>query len=108
MRGIDTLVQARDFAGQAIWIPEEDLQPLNKREYYLFQLKGCSVITESGNEIGLISDILFIKENDLLIVEKGKRKMFIPFTASICVKVNLEKREIVIDPPDGLLDLNEI
>lgn len=66
------------------------------------------MVTESGDSIGLVKDILVIRENDLLVVEKGEREVFIPFTDSICVSVNLGKKEIVIDPPDGLLDLNEI
>ena len=56
----------------------------------------------------MVKDILFIKENDLLVVEKEERKMLIPFTEAICIGVDLGKREIIIDPPDGLLDLNEI
>jgi len=66
------------------------------------------VVTEEGNLIGLVKDILFIKENDLLVVEKGEQEMLIPFTESVCIGVDLGKKEIVIDPPDGLLDLNEI
>jgi 16S rRNA processing protein RimM len=66
------------------------------------------VITKGGELIGQVKDILFIKENDLLVVERGKRKWLIPFTESICVSVDLGKKEIVIDPPVGLLDLNEI
>jgi len=89
-------------------IPEEDLQPAGKGRYYLFQLHGCSVVTVSGDVLGSVEDILFIAENDLLIVGKEKRKIYIPFTESICISVDLEKREIVIDPPEGLLDLNEI
>ncbi len=58
--------------------------------------------------LGSVEDIHFISENDLLIVGKENRKIYIPFTESICVAVDLEKREIVIDPPEGLLDLNEI
>jgi 16S rRNA processing protein RimM len=108
LRGIDTLDSAQDFAGQEILIPEEDLLPLDRGKYYLFQLNGCFVVTKDGESIGRVSDILFIEENDLLIVEKGKRKILVPFSESICIEVNLEKREIVIDPPDGLLDLNEI
>ena len=108
LKGIDSLDKAENIASQEIWIPEEDLQPLDRGKYYLFQLIGCSVVTRSGETIGLVKDILFIKENDLLVVEKGDRKMFIPFTESICIRVDLVKEEIVIDPPDGLLDLNEI
>jgi 16S rRNA processing protein RimM len=108
LKGIDTLDKAESITGQEIWIPEEDLQPLVRGKYYLFQLSGCSVVTKGGESIGSVKDILFIKENDLLVVEKGKRNVFIPFSESICIGVDLTKKEIVIDPPEGLLDLNEI
>jgi len=108
LNGIDTLDLAENFKGEEIWVPEKALKSLDKGKYYIFQLTGCSVVTRGGNEIGLVKDILFIKENDLLVVEKGERKMYIPFTESICIGVDLVKKEIVIDPPDGLLDLNEI
>jgi 16S rRNA processing protein RimM len=99
---------AEIFKGQEIWVPEKALQQLGKGKYYLFQLSGCSVVTKDGDRVGQVKDILFIHENDLIVVEKGKREIFIPFTESICIGVDLVKREIVIDPPDGLLDLNEI
>ena len=66
------------------------------------------MVTKDGESIGLVKDILFVDENDLLVVEKGNRNMYIPFTESICIRVDLEQKEIVIDPPEGLLDLNEI
>lgn len=49
-----------------------------------------------------------IPENDLLVVEHEGREILIPFTSEICVHVDLDKREIVIDPPEGLLELDEI
>ncbi len=66
------------------------------------------MVTKEGTEVGSVKDIHFIEGNDLLVVGKGDREMFIPFTESICVEVNLEERKITIDPPDGLLDLDEI
>ncbi len=66
------------------------------------------MVTENGDLIGSVKDILFIQENDLLVIERSGQEVFIPFSESICIAVNLEKKEIVIDPPDGLLDLNEI
>jgi 16S rRNA processing protein RimM len=81
---------------------------LEGKRYYLFQLSGCSVVTREGSRVGLVKDVLFIDENDLLIVEKGERQVLVPFTESICVEVNLEERKITVDPPDGLLDLDEI
>ena len=108
LNGIDTLDLAENFKGEEIWVPEGALKSLDKGKYYMFHLTGCSVVTRGGDAIGLVTDILFIKENDLLVVEKGERKMFIPFTESICIGVDLAKKKIVIDPPEGLLDLNDI
>ena len=89
-------------------LPEEELSQLEEGQYYLFEVVGSSVFTESGQRVGVVSDVLFIESNDLLVVERGTDEILIPFTISICSSVNLEKREIVIKPPEGLLDLNEI
>lgn len=94
--------------GEEVLLPKKELQPLKKDYYYLFQIIGCSVVNKSGERIGKVEDILSIKNNDLLVVSKGSREFFVPFTKGICVRVNLGKKEIVINPPEGLLDLNEI
>jgi 16S rRNA processing protein RimM len=89
-------------------LPERELSQLEENKYYLFEVVGSSVLTESRQRIGVVSDVLFIKDNDLLVIKRGAEEILIPFTISICASVNLEKREIVIKPPKGLLDLNEI
>jgi 16S rRNA processing protein RimM len=94
--------------GQECMLPEEDLSCLEEDNYYLFQIVGSSVVTESGERVGVVKDVLFIKDNDLLVVETGDKEILIPFTDTICAAVNLGIREIVIKPPEGLLDLNEI
>lgn len=108
LKAVNTLSQARELAGLDVLVPEEWLRPLTKNNYYLFQLRGCSVLTKDKRKIGTVKDFLFIEENDLLVVKKGRREILIPFTQSICTELNLKKREIMIDPPDGLLELNEI
>jgi len=55
-----------------------------------------------------VKDILVIKENDILVIEDGKKEILIPFSSEICQEVNLDKKEIIIVPPEGLLELNEI
>lgn len=94
--------------GLECMLPEEELSRLEEDKYYLFEVVGSSVYTEGGEKIGVVSDVVFIKSNDLLVVERGSEEILIPFTNEICTSVNLEKRTIVIKPPEGLLDLNEI
>jgi len=55
-----------------------------------------------------VVDVLREHGNDVLVVEKEKREILVPFAKDICSVVNVEKKEIIIDPPEGLLELNEI
>ena len=108
LKEVDSLGQAQELAGLEVSVPEGWLQPLAKGDYYFFQIIGCSVWTKKGEKIGVAKEFLFIGSNDLLVVRKGKREILIPFTQSICVDINPQKKEIIIDPPEGLLELNEI
>lgn len=108
MKGIDSLPPAQEIAGDEIFIPEERLPPLQKDHYYLFQIIGCLVVTRSGKRVGKVKDILSITDNPLLLVGQGEREVLVPFTRKICVEVDVERKNVVIDPPEGLLELNEI
>jgi len=43
----------------------------------------------------------------LLAIDGPRGEILIPFAVDICVEVDLAARRIRIDPPDGLLELNE-
>lgn len=91
-----------------MWLPEEELQPLEEDRYYAFQLEGCAVITEEGKTVGTVKDLLLVQDNDLLVVEEMGREILIPFVSSICTDVDLKEKKIVVNLPEGLFDLNEI
>jgi 16S rRNA processing protein RimM len=84
------------------------LDPLDEGDYYIHQLLDCTVFTKSGERIGSVHDVLPIAENDLLVVKSGNREHLIPLTPTICFEIDLVKKTVTIDPPEGLLDLNEI
>ena len=65
-------------------------------------------MTLKGREVGRIKDLIAVSGSDLLVVESGEREILIPLIGTICREFDLQNRQVVIDPPDGLLDLNEI
>jgi 16S rRNA processing protein RimM len=73
-------------------------------------LVGCVVSTKAQEKIGVVKDVWPIGESVLLVVESSldSREILIPFSQAICPDVDTVRKRIVIDPPDGLLDLNEI
>lgn len=108
LQGVDSLAQADRLAGLDVLIPEEILRPREKGEFYLFQLTGCSVVDRQGRMIGRVKDVLAVGPGDLLVVEREGREILIPFHESVCVEVDVPGKRICVDPPEGLLDLNEI
>ena len=66
------------------------------------------MVTLEGREVGRVKDLLAAPGSDLLVVESGGREILIPLVETICREFDLRNRQVKIDPPDGLLDLNEI
>ena len=108
LAGINTLAQADELAGSDIFVAEEEWPPPEDSRLYQFQLIGSRVIRKDGARVGTVKGILPVGAGSLLIVDREGGEVLIPFTESICVRVDPEGKEIEIDPPEGLLELNEI
>jgi 16S rRNA processing protein RimM len=96
------------LVGCEVLVPEELFGPLEEDQYYFHQLEGLSVETQSGRKIGIVRDVLGEGGNEVLLIARDEKEVLIPFVNRICIEVDLGKRVIVIDPPEGLLELNEI
>ena len=107
LAGVNSLSQADSLTGLEVFVPQESLKPSEAGRYYLFELKGCSVLSLKGEVIGKVVDVLSVPANDLLVIDREGKEILVPLHESICRQVDLAKKEIRIDPPAGLLDLNE-
>ena len=108
LKGIDTLAQADALVGREVMVPENSFPALPDGRYYDFQLIGCRVVTGTGMDVGTVEGLMPAGDETVLIVKRRERELFIPLTETICRRIDPEKKEIVIEPPDGLLELNEI
>jgi 16S rRNA processing protein RimM len=108
LKGIDTLAAADALAGLEVFVAEGDFKGLGRDRFYDFQVLGSRVVTRAGTEVGEVAAVLDAGGAVLLVVRRGDEDVYVPFTEAICVQVDPESREIMIDPPDGLLELNEI
>jgi 16S rRNA processing protein RimM len=107
LAGVDSLSQADSLAGLEVFVPQESLKLCAIGQYYIFELKGCSVLSLKGEVIGRVVDVLSVPANDLLVIDKEGKEILVPFHESICRQVDLVKKEIRIDAPAGLLEINE-
>ncbi|MGQ9471576.1 MAG: ribosome maturation factor RimM [Candidatus Aminicenantales bacterium] len=105
---IDSLEAALSLRSQEIFVEEERLPELRNGEYYEHQIKGFPVRTKENKEVGRVVGFWEVKGKTLMVVNNRGREILVPFEAAICYEVDLKQRIIRIDPPEGLLDLNEI
>ncbi|MDW3228990.1 MAG: ribosome maturation factor RimM [Acidobacteriota bacterium] len=108
LKGIDSLEKAEALRGCEVMVGAEDFASLEKGSYYDFQLLGCEVETVEGKQLGQVVELMAIGSSYLLMVETGGKKVEIPLVEAICKKVDLANKKIIIDPPEGLLELNEV
>lgn len=105
--GIDDMSAAQLLAGCWVQVPVDQAMPLPEGTYYDHDLIGCSVEDTRGEAIGIVEEILRIADNSLLVVRNERRECLVPAVESICIRISLEEKRIVIDPPEGLLDLGK-
>ena len=85
-------------------IHRDECLELSEDTYYIFELIGLEVITTEGESIGFIEDVYDLPANDVYVVKEKAREILIPAVKEIVKKVDIEKREIVIEPIEGLLE----
>ena len=104
--GITTISEAETLRGLELRIPADQLRPLQADTYYVHDLAGCRVETQSGQAVGTVRDVQLDTGIPLLVVAARDGEVLIPFNAEFCRRVDVAAKAIVIDPPEGLLELN--
>lgn len=102
--GIDSIEAAEPLRNCDVCVAETDVVELDDDEYYEWQLFGCEVVLVDGTSIGTVRELLRTGGTDVLVID-GEREIMIPFAETICVEVNVAEQRIVVDPPEGLLDI---
>ena len=86
-------------------MPADALPPLPARTYYRHDLVGCEVRTTGGETVGTVTDVEGTLERSRLVIARQGGEVQVPMVDSICVSVDPAAKTIVIDPPEGLLEL---
>jgi 16S rRNA processing protein RimM len=103
--GVDDRTQADLLSGRYLFRSIDELEPLAEGEIFHHQLLGMSVVTVEGREVGRVSQVYELHPAELLEVEGSEGHVMVPFTREIVVEVDVDEGRLVIDPPEGLLDL---
>ena len=106
IEGVETINDAEELAGLELRVPVEELAALPAGMFYHHDLVGCAVVTGGGEKVGTVEGVEGTLSGSRLVVAGAKGEILIPLAAEICRTIDVAGKRIVIEPPDGLLDLN--
>jgi 16S rRNA processing protein RimM len=105
--GVGSMTEAERLGRAELRIPPAQVASLPAGSYYHHDLVGCAVTTRQGRPVGVVRAVEGPMETSRLVIADAEgRETLVPLAAEICVEVDPRGRRIVIDPPEGLLDLN--
>ena len=105
LAGYDDVDQAKSLIGYDFAVPDSERVELEEDEFYDWELEGCTV--KAGDmSIGQVRSVLRTGGAEILVIsdDSGKEQL-VPLAAEIVVKIDTAAKEILIDPPEGLLEL---
>jgi len=105
--GFESIDAAETLAGLELRIPASQLIPLPAGTYYRHDLVGCRVETTRGDAIGLVTDVEGTMHTSRLVIAGRRGEVLVPLADPICRSIDVAAKTIVVDPPDGLIELND-
>ena len=102
LSGVDTMNDAEALAGADVWLTAASLAPLPAGTYYRHDLVGCEVRDASDAVIGRVTAVEGTIDRSHLVVDGS---VMIPLVEGICVRVDLGERRVIVNPPEGLIEL---
>ncbi|MBX7430753.1 ribosome maturation factor RimM [Mycobacterium sp. Y57] len=107
LAGVADRDAADTLRGTLFVVDSADLPPIeDPDEFYDHQLEGMAVSTTAGLPVGTVTEVLHTAAGELLAVRDGDgHEVLVPFVSAIVASVSVADRAIVIDPPEGLLEL---
>lgn len=105
LKTIDHIDQAETCIGARLCIDAAHLAAPASGEFYLYQAIGLDVYDLQERRIGVITRTWSTAGGELYVVQGPEKEHLIPAVKEIIEKIDFDAGRMIINPPEGLLDL---
>ncbi|WP_147820065.1 ribosome maturation factor RimM [Salidesulfovibrio onnuriiensis] len=100
--------RSEELRGAEVLVRAADLPDIGEDEFYLHEVEGFNVVLENGTVVGRFKGFIEAPGHDVwAIATPAKKEILLPAVPEFILDVDMEGETIVIDPPEGLIDLYE-
>ncbi|MBB6636674.1 ribosome maturation factor RimM [Cohnella thailandensis] len=104
LKGYDNINQIEKYKGWELKVTDAERVELEEGEYYFRDIMGCAVVTEEGESLGTITDILSPGANDVWVVKQAKGKeLLLPVIDEVVLSVDVPGKVVKVRLMEGLL-----
>ena len=108
-QGINSRNHAEQLKKFKILVKTDQIPKLKKGEFHLLELLNLNVKTLENDKLKIIGKVINLEneKNNLIVIElfKNQKKVLIPFVKEIVPLVDIKNNFLIINPPNGLLEL---
>ncbi len=90
-----------------VYLPLEFLPKLTGDKFYFHEVIGFSLVDVNHGKIGTIESINDSTAQALFIVSDGEKQILVPMVDDFMKKVDRKNREVVVETPEGLIEMNK-
>jgi len=94
---------AEKLRGLYLKIPIEEAMPLEPDTYYHYQLINLQVVTDQGEDLGRIVEIIETGANDVYVVQGEKGEILLPATKEVILSIDLQAGQVTAHLLEGLM-----
>ncbi len=103
-KGIDSRTGAESLVGKYLFVDQPGAIEPGKGSFLIDDIIGCEVITVEGTVVGKIEEVYKLPAQDVWAIRNGKDEILIPAVKEFVKSVDLQKKRIVLQVIEGLLD----
>ncbi|WP_418488498.1 ribosome maturation factor RimM [Dialister invisus] len=101
LAGVEDRNGAEPLVGTPVEIPVAELPKLPEGEYYYFQLIGLTVVSDAGDTVGTLTEIIETGANNVYAVKTAEGKeIYLPAIPSCILSVQPEKKTMTVHLPE--------
>jgi 16S rRNA processing protein RimM len=98
-----------DFAemmiGSPLYLPLDNLPKLKGKKFYYHEVKGFTIIDKTFGIVGAVTGILEYPGNPVIEIDRSGKTVLLPLNDEFLIKVDRKMKEILMDVPEGLIEL---
>jgi 16S rRNA processing protein RimM len=108
LEGVTGRGAADGYRGQELFLGRSDLPTLAAGTYYHWQIVGLEVVTEEGEALGRVTEILQTGANDVYVVQApGGAEILLPAIEPVVREIDLEAGRMRVHLLPGLREEQE-